>query len=69
MNTGAGLWAGEFERTGFGMLAARADISAGSAMLDARLFHLEIDLVAGMIANDSGIAVMMTDNSGVLNMM
>ncbi len=53
MKTGAGLWAGVdsraggFERTGFGMLAARANISGGSATLDARLFHLEIDLVAG----------------------
>lgn len=58
MNTGAVLWAGVdsgaggFECTDFGMLAARPDISGGSAMLDARLFHLEIDLEAGMIADD-----------------
>lgn len=43
--------AGRRESGAAGGLADRTDFSGGSAMLVAMLFHLEIYLVAGMIAD------------------
>lgn len=47
---------GEFESAGLAMLAACTDISSGSTTLDASLFHPEMDLVAGIMAEDSSVS-------------
>lgn len=60
-DSGANLWdrvdsvTGDFESAGLAMLAACTDISSGSTMLDASLFHPVMDLVAGIMAEDSSV--------------
>lgn len=56
-------WAevGGLENERFGMLAARTNISGGSAMLDTNLFRFETDLVAGMFEGPGKAATMDED--------